>query len=983
MSSMNPLSIPGGWSKDKDKSMDSPSTEKKNPSKLFHKSEDIERALISVAAEDESVPRSAVGTVNDAGEILDSSGQSIGKIPESKDPKELAGNTVSAAGDIVSDTGDVLGKATGLDLGNNDNEDENASEYTTKGVEDGDDSSGFNVVGKTKGALSSVTGSVTGSNKGTSAAGDSQANLPDTNEATEGVENKAQEAGESAPTDDVKDQAEQTTEGAKDKTEDTLEDAKDKTEESAEDAKDKTAEATEEAKDNAEETAEDAKDKVDETTGDAADKADDTTGDATDKVDETTEDAKDKTEETAEDAQDKTAEATDAAQDQAAEAQEGVDAEGKTDELKDEAEQKTDEAKTDELKDEAEQKTEEATDEAKAEGEDLKDQTEEKAGEAGDEAGEKTEEAQEQADEAKEDAEKTGEELAEGQTGEEGEEKKEGEEEEGEKEEELDYSVLKGTKVNKSGKLVNEQGEIIGEVVEGNVKQLVGKSADAEGYIWTDGEKVGRGKPLSDADRQDHKKTSAPFENFPDAIVEADGKIMFEGKQVGTLVEGDAKKLKGSKVDEDGDVLDRNGNVVGKAEAWDEPEAEAEEAVDNSALAGKRVNKAGNVVSKSGEIYGRVIEGNVASMVGRMCDKDGNIRSESGDIIGKAELVPEGEREGVSEGPFAELHGCTVGKDGKIYTPSGDVVGRLTSGDAKSLAGRAVDDDGEIVDANGNVLGKAERWEEPEEEKKKGPMAGMTVSKDGNVRDSGGEIVGKLVSGDALVCAGKEVDDDGDVLNSKGQTVGHVVLIEDVPEEPVKEEEETPEEKEKRETAEKDKKLAQQLGYQIEQSLEKIRPICKRINDKIDAEERKPKEERDEEELVKQVKPLIEDGGKILTEANGVIRGMDPDGRIQRNAKQKSANREATPEEFHLADQLKEVSLYTSISSCRHLLTCFRSSPVASPNALTMLSASSRVCQRLRSSSARSGVFFPSLSSRFWPPLVCSSTVSSVSLAVL
>jgi hypothetical protein len=33
---MNPLSIPGGWSKDKDKSKDSASTEKKNPSKLIH-----------------------------------------------------------------------------------------------------------------------------------------------------------------------------------------------------------------------------------------------------------------------------------------------------------------------------------------------------------------------------------------------------------------------------------------------------------------------------------------------------------------------------------------------------------------------------------------------------------------------------------------------------------------------------------------------------------------------------------------------------------------------------------------------------------------------------------------------------------------------------------------------------------------------------------------------------------------------------------
>jgi hypothetical protein len=473
--------------------------------------------------------------VNEAGEIVDDAGQSIGKIPDSKDPKELAGNTVSAAGDIVSDTGDVLGKATGLDLGNNKNDDdENASEYTTKGVEDGDDSSGFNVVGKAKGAFSGLTGS----NKG-SQAGGSQADLPDTKDATEGVEDKAQDAGETAQTDDIKDQTEQTTEDAKDK--------------------------TEEATDDVQDTAEDAKDKADETTKDAQEKVGETTEDAQDKAAEATDAAGDKSAEVPEgaDVEGKTDELKDEADQKTDEAQEGVDAEGKTDELKDDAEQKTDEAregvdakgktdelkdaadvegKTDELKDEAGQKTGEATDETKEAGDELKDEADEKAGEAED-----------QVEGAKDDAEKTGEELAEGQTGEQGEEGEQQDEEEGEKEAELDYSVLKGTKVNKAGKLVNDQGEIIGEVVEGNAKQLIGKSADANGIIWTDGEQVGKAKPLSDADRQDHKKTSAPFENFPDATVEADGKVMFEGKQVGVLVEGDAKKLKGSKVDEDGE----------------------------------------------------------------------------------------------------------------------------------------------------------------------------------------------------------------------------------------------------------------------------------------------------------------------------------------------------------------------------------------------------------------------------------------------
>jgi hypothetical protein len=488
--------------------------------------------------------------------------------------------------------------------------------------------------------------------------------------------------------------------------------------------------------------------------------------------------------------------------------------------------------------------------------------------------------------------------------------------------EKKDYSVLKGTKVNKAGKLVDTNGNVIGKVVEGELKELIGKRCDENGDIWNDaGEVIGKGEPVSIAERED--KAFAPFQNFPGATVEADGRVLFEGRQVGEVIEGDLKLLRGSTVDEDGDILDRRGNVVGKAKVWEEPEPEVEAEVDKSALAGKRVNKAGNVVSRDGEIYGRVIEGHIGSLVGRMCDKDGNIRSESGDIIGKAELVSEGEREGLKEGPFAELQGCTVSKDGKVVTPAGDVVGRLTSGDPKVLFGRAVDDDGEILDRNGNVIGKAERWEEPVVEKKQNPLAGRKVNREGNVNDDEGNVIGKLTSGDLLVCSGKEVDQDGDVINQKGQTVGHVTLLEDLPPEPEpepEEPEETPEEKlkreqaeaeeaKKKEQAEKDKKLASQLAYAIDQTLDKIRPLCKMIDDKISAAEAQPKEERDEEELVRQVRPLIEEGGKILTETNGIIRGLDPDGRIQRNAKQKVAGGEATPEEAHLANLLKEVSI--------------------------------------------------------------------------
>lgn len=474
---------------------------------------------------------------------------------------------------------------------------------------------------------------------------------------------------------------------------------------------------------------------------------------------------------------------------------------------------------------------------------------------------------------------------------------------------EIDYSILKGCKVNKLGNVVNDKGQAIGRITSGIMSHLIGRRCDENGIIWNDsGKEIGRAEPIPDNELQDLME-SKPFESFEGNTIDAKGFVVWNGEKVGKVIEGDLKAVQGKTVDPDGEILDKAGNVIGKAERWseEEPEPEEEAVVDRSILAGKRVNKAGNVVDPNGVIYGRVIDGNLKQMVGRMCNKNGEIVSESGDVIGHAELVSEGEREGSKEGIFGDLEGLTVNKEGHVVTPGGEIVGRLVTGDPKMLAGRSVDEDGDVLDRNGNVLGKAERWQPEEEVKEKGALAGLHVNNDGNVVDKNGNIIAKLTSGDPLVCAGKEIDDDGDVVNSKGMTVGHVNLLSEIPKEEV-EELESEEEKAERLQREQDKKLATQMAACLEQCLDRIKPICKMITTKIEAMERKPEEERDEEQLVKEVRPLIEEGGNILREAHGVIRGLDPDGHIQANAKHKSGTREATPEEFHLAEVIKEVS---------------------------------------------------------------------------
>lgn len=492
-------------------------------------------------------------------------------------------------------------------------------------------------------------------------------------------------------------------------------------------------------------------------------------------------------------------------------------------------------------------------------------------------------------------------------------ERQEEEEPEEPEEEQIDYSMLKGKKVNKLGNVVDDKGQVWGHVVQGVVKLLNGKRVGDNGQIFNDaGQVMGKAEPIPDSEREDAKEPS-PFEDFPDAVVGDDGYVVAGGEKIGKVVEGDAKKLKGKSVDADGDILDRAGNKLGHAERWEpEPEPEVAE-IDMSSLAGKRINKAGNAVDSRGDIYGRVIEGNLGRLIGKMCDKNGFIRNEGGDVIGKCELIPEAEREGMKEGPFTELSGCTVTKEGKVVTPGGDVVGRLVSGDPKVLAGRPVDDDGDICDKNGNVLGHAERWEEPEVEKEVNPMSGRKVNREGNVVDENGDVIGKLTTGELSLCAGKKIDDDGDVIDQKGAVLGHCSLLEDIPREEtpepeVVEEEETEEEREARLKKEQDRKIAGQISFCITQSLDKIKPICRMIVERINQEEAKKEEDRDEEELIKQVRPLIEEGGKILTEANGVIRGLDPDGRISAQAKHHSAGNEATPEEYHLAELLKELT---------------------------------------------------------------------------
>jgi hypothetical protein len=152
----------------------------------------------------------------------------------------------------------------------------------------------------------------------------------------------------------------------------------------------------------------------------------------------------------------------------------------------------------------------------------------------------------------------------------------------------IDRSILEGKKVNKAGNVVDENRELFGRVVDGEVSRLIGKKCDAEGKIWSDlGKLIGSADIIPNDERDE--SSAAPFEDFPDAVVDSKGNVTFDGQVIGKLIEGDAKQVAGKEVDKDGEIVNKIGNVLGKVERWTEPDEPEPEAIDISALARKRV----------------------------------------------------------------------------------------------------------------------------------------------------------------------------------------------------------------------------------------------------------------------------------------------------------------------------------------------------------------------------------------------------------
>ncbi|KAH7877054.1 uncharacterized protein C8R40DRAFT_1183295 [Lentinula edodes] len=99
--------------------------------------------------------------------------------------------------------------------------------------------------------------------------------------------------------------------------------------------------------------------------------------------------------------------------------------------------------------------------------------------------------------------------------------------------------------------------------------------------------------------------------------------------------------------------------------------------------------------------------------------------------------------------------------------------------------------------------------------------------------------------------------------------------------------------------------IAERLSRLIEDANSRVVPLTKMIRNHIENMEARPDDDKNEDELVQQVRPLLQQAEKIMNECQGMMKGADPDNKISDKAKRHQQTHKATPEEQRLAEALK------------------------------------------------------------------------------
>ncbi len=268
-----------------------------------------------------------------------------------------------------------------------------------------------------------------------------------------------------------------------------------------------------------------------------------------------------------------------------------------------------------------------------------------------------------------------------------------------------------------------------------------------------------------------------------------------------TLMNADQLAAAGLTVNEDGEIVDRSGNVVDPNDLVVTADGRVLNKQDLE-KAGFTVNAAGQIVDADGNIVsaedvvvtanGQVMTKQELAAAGLTVNESGEIVDENGRVVDPGELVRTAAGKVLSAEALAAA-GLSINENGEIVDANGKVVdsdslvvsanGDVLTTEQLAAAGLSVNENGEIVDADGNVVDPDSLVTDVNGnviDQAALAAGGLTLNENGEIVDKDGNVIdpddlvmteGGLLSQAQLEAAGLRVDEYGRVVGADGEVL--------------------------------------------------------------------------------------------------------------------------------------------------------------------------------------------------------------------
>jgi Flp pilus assembly protein CpaB len=276
-----------------------------------------------------------------------------------------------------------------------------------------------------------------------------------------------------------------------------------------------------------------------------------------------------------------------------------------------------------------------------------------------------------------------------------------------------DGTVMTKQQLAAAGLSVNENGQIIDK--DGNVVSASDLVVAADGSVMTKEQLADAGLSINANGEIVDKngKVISP----EDMIVNADGKILTKEQLAAAGITAAAG------VDANGNLVDASGNTLMSKEQL--------------AAAGYSINENGQIVDKNG---------NIVDPKNILVDKDGNI-VDPNDIIVSADGSVLSKEQLAAAGLSINENGEIVDKDGNVVSPDDIVIaadGSIMTKAQLAAAGLSINENGQVVDKNGNVVDLDDLITSPDGtvlSKKALAAKGLSVNEKGEIVDAEGNVL--------------------------------------------------------------------------------------------------------------------------------------------------------------------------------------------------------------------------------------------------